>query len=207
MILLKLCRVAGVSIAAALLSASASAAPAVDDNDSAGMTEASGDPGAVATAEDEYRLLDDPRIAAVVDVINTGEIRQAHLALTRSWNPDVRAFARKMIVEHAVMRERQARLLAILGVVPIPNALSARVAADGAAQSAVLRLHRGPTFDILYMHAQIEAHRDVLELLDDQLIPAAREPAFRALLLNARRSVEEHLALSREILVRLGGPR
>jgi len=207
MILFKVCRVAGLAIAATLVGVSASAAPTAEGDDSVGMAEVSGDPGAAAIAEDESRRLDDPQIAAVMDAVNTHEIQEAHLALVRSLNPEVRAFALKMIVDHAAMKEQQTRLLARLGVVPMGNPVSARVAAIREEHLALLRLHSGLGFDILYLHVQIQDHRTALALLDEQLIPSAREPALRALLLQARPIMAQHLALSQALLLRLGARR
>jgi putative membrane protein len=207
MIHFKFCQVARLAIAATLFSANASAAPATNDDDSAEIAEISGDSSALGIAEDELRLLTDAQIAAVTEAVNTGEIQQAHLALVRSRNPQVRAFALNMIVDHDAMSEQQNRLLARMGVAPMPNPVSARLAAIGEQQSAVLERHSGLAFDILYMHAQIQDHRTALELLDRQLIPSAREPALRALLFHARPMVVRHLALSQAILARLGAPR
>jgi putative membrane protein len=200
----KICRVAGVAIAVTLFGAGASAAPAVDDHDSAGMAEVSGDPGPVGIAEDALTVFNDLDVAAVMDAINTHEILEAHVALVRSYDVEVRAFALKMIVDHAAMKKEQKQLLERLSIVPRPNRMSARIEATSEAHAAVLALHTGRAFDILYLHAQIEDHRTALDLLDKSLISSARASEFHTLLLRARPKIAEHLDLARQILVRLG---
>jgi len=51
----------------------------------------------------------------------------------------------------------------------------------------------GPDFDRIYVAAQVDAHRKLLDILDRELLPNAKNADLKALLLDARPKVAEQL--------------
>ena len=69
--------------------------------------------------------LTDANIAAIVVVANTADVENGRLALERSSNEAVKAFARTMVTDHPAVNEQAAQLVAKLGVSPQPGPASA----------------------------------------------------------------------------------
>jgi predicted outer membrane protein len=61
------------------------------------------------------------------------------------------------------------------------------------------------SFDQSYMHAQVEQHREVLNMLTDQLIPAAKNPDLKSQLVTTRSVVQHHLEMAMGIQQELAG--
>ena len=143
--------------------------------------------------------LSDDQIANIVVTIDTGEIEQAQIALYRTSDASVRAFATQMLEEHTKAKQAGVRLATDstvgLAVSPKSRELQAQ------SQQVIARLNDadGSKFDKTYLDSQIEQHAEVLNLLNDQLIPAATLVALRNYLKDARRMVQRHLEHAREL--------
>jgi predicted outer membrane protein len=59
---------------------------------------------------------------------------------------------------------------------------------------ASLETKSGKDFDQAYLQLQIDEHRQVLKKLDQELLPAARNPGLKAYLQEIKPKVESHLA-------------
>lgn len=142
--------------------------------------------------------LEDAQIAAISDAANGGEVEQAKLALMKAKNPRVKKFAQLMIQHHGQAKVDQEKLVKRLKLSPLENDVSTQLREDALAQIAVLQGEK-QNFDRIYIHAQVEAHQKVLELLDKTLIPSTKDPELLALLQKMRPKVEAHLTEAREI--------
>jgi hypothetical protein len=60
-------------------------------------------------------------------------------------------------------------------------------------------------FDLSFIRAQVETHRQLLDSLDSETIPAARSNEMTALLRDLRVTVDAHLTRSRQLLGALLG--
>lgn len=142
--------------------------------------------------------LEDAQIAAISDAANSGEIDQAKIAQTKAKNPRVKKFAQMMIQHHGQAKTDQDKLVKKLKLSPVENDLSGQLREESLAQISLLE---GETqnFDRVYIHAQVEAHQKVLDLLDKTLIPSTKDPELLALLQKMRPKVEAHLAEAREL--------
>lgn len=137
--------------------------------------------------------MSDAEIAAVLEVANRGEIQQARMATENASAPEVRGFATAMMTGHQQALEEQQQLLAPRGITPAPSPLAQQIEQHARMTEQRLRGMRGPEFDRAYMQAQLEQHRNLLQLLDQQLIPNAQDPAYRAYLERLRDDVAAHL--------------
>jgi putative membrane protein len=71
--------------------------------------------------------------------------------------------------------------------------LSNQVGMDGSDARRKLDAASGADFDRVFVATQIDAHRKLLDVLDRQLVPNAKNAELKALLLRARPKVEEQL--------------
>jgi putative membrane protein len=156
--------------------------------------------GASGSRSSDATPLTDAQIAGVTDFVNSGEIQQAQLAQSKSKDPHVLSFASTMISHHSEARRQQAQL----GMSPTGSSVLQRLSADGQRTLATLRDKSGKEFDLAYLQGQVEAHQKVLETLDRQLLPNAKNAQFRSQLQNMRSTVQQHLQLARDSLQAVG---
>jgi putative membrane protein len=130
---------------------------------------------------------------------DTFEMMEAYTALAQSTDPQVIAFARRMIRDHGQTGRRLREATAQAGLMPPP-------AAVGAAQSpflAALQSARGHDFDMLYWRQQALAHRSALTVTqlyaETGDAPAVRQAAAAAVPL-----IRAHLAMAEQMSARAG---
>jgi putative membrane protein len=133
--------------------------------------------------------LTDAQIAAVTDSVNTAEIEQARLAQSKSKNAQVQSFAAMMIEHHGEAKRKQTAL----NLGEAESAVSLRVAASTHITMEQLKQKEGSEFDQAYLQAQIDGHQKVLDAIDRELLPSAKDPALKAYLYEIRPKVEQHL--------------
>jgi putative membrane protein len=159
--------------------------PSSDPGDSSALSSAvTSEPGAPLT---------DPQIAAVTDAVNTAEIEQAQLAQSKSTNDQVQSFAGMMIEHHGQAKRKQTTL----GIAEAESPLSLKLAAETHTTLAQLKQKSGSEFDRAYLQAQIDGHQKVLETIDQQLLPNAKDPELKTYLQELRPQVAAHLERAR----------
>lgn len=145
---------------------------------------------AVITSAKEYAL-------AAVDS-DGFEIVTGQLALQRTQNSEVRAYAQGMIEHHTMTSDRLLRAAGAPGVAPPPGPLSRpKLAAFDALHAQV-----GFAFDRAYIDAQIASHEQALAL-HSGYAQAGTEPRLRRTAAAAVPVVTEHLAEARRLQSRL----
>lgn len=150
------------------------------------MTQSASDP---ATGMPEAGSLTDHQIAAIADGANSAEIAQAQLALSKATDPAVRKFATMMIEHHG---EAKAELQK-LDLSPTESEKSREMAKKSNATLEELQQKSGSEFDRAYMQAQLEGHRKVLDALNSDLLPNAKNPELAEYLQKMKPRVEHHL--------------
>lgn len=139
----------------------------------------------------------DANAVAYLQTVNTGEIESAALAKTKARDAEIKAYARQMENDHTQMKNEVADAAQRLGLTA------------SATDQDVLENHQenmrelneaqaGNDFDDKYIDAQVEAHRDALDKLDDA-IEKTQNAEFRALLQKARGAVDGHLKKAEQL--------
>jgi len=133
--------------------------------------------------------LTDGEIAAVADAIHRGAIRLAEEGALRGTSPTAREYAQTVIVDHRRAIRSDGELVGRLGLKSRATALSSQFIDE--AEAAAIRLgdFTGPTFDRAYLDAESHLESRALQIIDDQLLPNAQEPAVQALLQSLRNHV------------------
>ena len=142
----------------------------------------------------EAEALTDAQIAAITDAANGAEVNQAKLALQKSKNARVKKFAQMMIDEHGKAQRDQAKLVSKLGIKPETDAQKvSTLKTDAADSERTLKAATADSFDRAYIDIQVADHQMVLDSLDRDFIPAAKNPEFKRALQDFRPKVEHHL--------------
>lgn len=135
----------------------------------------------------------DGQIAEIVVKANQVDVDAGRLALSKTVNPDVKAFAREMVAAHTEIGYEAVALIKKLGVTPEPSVTSHSLEGGGAANVALLSKLNGAEFDRAYVGHEVAYHRQVLEAVDNILIPGAQNPELKALLQSVRPLFVAHL--------------
>jgi predicted outer membrane protein len=137
--------------------------------------------------------------------VNTGEIALGMLALSRAQLPATRDYAQSMVSMHQSAQERQAALVAAIGVTPSPSSISSQLTDDAVRVRSQLESAADAEVDVLYIRSQVELHANVLETIDEQLLPNVSADMLREELVVARVMVAAHLETAQALLVTLEG--
>lgn len=124
----------------------------------------------------------DPQIAHIAYSAGAIDVEAAELALSKTRNPAVKAFAESMRTDHEAVNQMALALVKKLHVTPQDNATSQALAKAAKAKSAELRKLGGAVFDEAYIRNEIAFHRQVNGALETLLIPSARNPELKSLL-------------------------
>jgi len=141
----------------------------------------------------------DAGIAAILVAANTVDVRNGELAQTTSANDAVKTFAAQVITDHTSVNAKIGELTTRFGLTPKDNATSRRITADGSAARAKLEAAKGAAFDQAYIATEIEQHQQVLDLVDNVLIPRASNADLVALLHAVRPTLAQHLDHARSV--------
>ena len=144
----------------------------------------------------------DPQIAHIAYTAGSIDIEAAKLALEKSKNADVVAFANDMLRDHQAVNDQALALVEKLGVTPADNDTSKGLAAAAEKEKATLAALDGDAFDRAYAANEVAYHQTVNNALDTILIPNASNAELKALLTTGLRIFQghqehaEHLAAS-----------
>jgi len=146
----------------------------------------------------------DADIAATVTAANDTDIQNGQLALTKTKDKDVKAFANDMITAHTALNKQGGDLVAKLGVTPTDNPTSTSLKMGGESTRETLKGLTGAEFDKAYINSEVDLHQTVLDQLDNTLIPAAQNAELKALLQSARPTIADHLDHAKHLKTKLG---
>lgn len=151
------------------------------------------------SAMPESNAVSDGQIVAIAAAANDAEIEQAKVAHDKAKDPRVKKFAAMMIQDHTQAKQNQAELVARMSLAPNESSQSQEIATDSFDTLTKLRDADKNSFDMTYMDAQVNNHQMVLDLLDNLLIPNARNGELKKQLQDMRPTVDKHLTEARDI--------
>jgi putative membrane protein len=143
--------------------------------------------------------VNDRTISAMLLAFNNADIFYARLVPGRSQREDVKAFAQRMLTDHAGINALVTELLAKTDMTPEENNASVDLRDETAIQRNMLRDLSGFAFDSAFMTNEISYHRRFLELIDNVMVPRARRDELKGLLATARPAVAAHLAHAEQV--------
>lgn len=145
----------------------------------------------------------DSQIAKIVVTANKADIDGGKLALSKTKNADVKAFAKQMVTDHTRANEKVTALAKKLKVTPEDSETSTTLEHKASANLADLKKLSGKEFDKTYINKEVETHETVLNEIDNTLIPNAKNPELKALVERIRPEIAAHLAHAKSIQSKL----
>lgn len=156
-----------------------------------------------AAATASRRALDDATIVAIFDEANTADIETSGLAEKRGSSPDVRALGKQFAHDHTAVRQQGRDLAKKLGVKPTkPNPDPGADAAATALKD--LQSKHGADFDKAYLAHEVAYHQQVIDALNNTLIPAIQNAELKAFVQKIVPAFEGHLAAAKNLQAKIG---
>jgi putative membrane protein len=147
----------------------------------------------------------DAQIAHIVVTANQVDIDAGKLAESKGTNPEVKQFGALMVKDHSAVNKQAKDLAQKLGVKPEDNATSRSLAKGGRDNLAHLKeLKKGAEFDKAYVDHEVAYHQAVLDALDKTLVPSAKNPELKDLLVKTRPAFVAHLDHAKMVQAKLG---
>lgn len=136
----------------------------------------------------------DPQIAHIAYTAGAIDIKTAKVALDKTRNSEVRAFANDMVRDHQAVNDKALALVKKLGVTPEDNATSQALVKEADDKRAQLETLSGAAFDRAYVDNEVAYHKTVDAALSSTLIPSSSNAEFKGLLQTGLKIFEGHLA-------------
>lgn len=124
----------------------------------------------------------DPQIAHIAYTAGVIDIEAAKLALEKSKNKQVVAFANDMLRDHEAVNKQALALVKKLNVTPEDNSTSQSLSAAATEERKTLATLKGAAFDKAYVNNEVAYHKQVNGALETLLIPSAKNGQLKDLL-------------------------
>ncbi|ACL57654.1 DUF4142 domain-containing protein [Methylobacterium nodulans] len=134
----------------------------------------------------------DAQIAHIAYTAGQIDIKAAELALQKSKNKEVRAFAEDMVRDHKAVNEKALGLVKKLHVTPEDNDTSKSLVKQADEKEASLKKLNGAAFDKAYAENEVSYHKTVNDALENTLIPSASNPELKDLLRTGLKIFQGH---------------
>ena len=138
---------------------------------------------------------------------NDVDVSFARLAMLTSTNEDVKAFARRMLTDHAQVIFAMRSVSTEQDITPADDDAGRDLRDLSTLQRDSLRALSGRAFDDTYVAMELDRHRAILSMIDDVLLPRARNGELREALTSARPIIAAHIAHAEQLLATLAKQR
>lgn len=146
----------------------------------------------------------DGQIVGFLDAVNKAEIDQAHVALQKAKDPQVKAYAQMMITQHGQAQQNMKRSIGS-NITAETTPQVTQLQSDTQSKLSDLQQKSGADFDRAYIDLQIQEHQQVINTLDSQLLNAARDSQLKQQLTALKPELQHHLQRAQAIQTHLGG--
>ncbi|QIC67774.1 DUF4142 domain-containing protein [Acinetobacter schindleri] len=148
-----------------------------------------------------HQNLTESQVIKVVSTANNGEIKQARTVLPKLKTEEARKYAQMMINEHSANEKKGQTLASSLKLTPQVSGISTSLQKDS--DNVVRKLSNSSTPDRDYMSSQVDVHRKVLNTIEKQLIPNAKNAELKNMLTQTRTAVAKHLKMAEDIVAKM----
>ena len=131
----------------------------------------------------------DPQIAHIAYTAGLIDVEAGKLALEKSQNTDVRAFAQRMVGDHTAVNDQALALVKKLNVTPEDNPTSQSLTKQAETTRKKLAGLTGAAFDKAYIDNEVAFHKTVNSALSTTLIPDAQNSELKSSLAEWPQSV------------------
>ena len=146
-------------------------------------------------------------VIAIILAANNTDLSYARLVPARASNPEVKAFAQRMLTDHTLLNTRIMDISTRDRITAEDNETSLDFRDHSATRRDVLRELEGARFDSAYIANEIQYHQEFLDAISSSLIPSTKPGELRDFVTNLRPAVSAHLAHAEQIRATLASHR
>jgi putative membrane protein len=143
--------------------------------------------------------LTDEQILAVADAANATEIEQAKVGQKKAKNDKVKKLAGTIVADHNSAKGKVTKLTAKLKLKPADSSLASTLKSDSTSTIEKLNAATGADFDKAFVDSQVDGNKKLLDAIDSQLVPNAKNEELKKLLEEIRPKVEAHLKEAQDV--------
>lgn len=159
----------------------------------------SGKESKAAKAARALAAASDGRTAGMFLMENDIELSFAKIAFDNASSDEVKVYARRMLTDHTQMLAGTHEMVAAQDLDPADD-MAARDLRDASTlQRDSLRALTGRAFDSTYVAMELQRHREMLSIIDDVLLPRARNTQLRDMIASMRPIVAAHIAHAQQL--------
>jgi putative membrane protein len=152
---------------------------------------------------DPAEPLNDAQILTMTRTVNDAEMAQSKLALGKSHDPRVKKMASMMLADHKSAAKSGEELVIKDNLPVMPSAASMSLASDTSNTLDELATKSGADFDKAYVDAQVAEHQAVLGMINDDLLPDAKDANVKGFLEKLRPTIARHLKDAQDLRMQL----
>lgn len=152
----------------------------------------------------QVMVASDGEIAGILKGANDIDIKTAEYVRDNTKDPNVKRFAEQMITDHTASNKNAADVFKRANVNVQDSALSKQLKDDADRFMNELKKQSGAAMDRLYIDHEIVFHQQVLDTIDNQLLPNAKNPEIRSLINNVRPTIKAHFDHANQVRNQLG---
>lgn len=152
-----------------------------------------------ATAGCGSSALTDGKIFGILKTANDGEIKASQRAQEHAQGTSAKDYASMVNSMHTDANARQTKLATDQGITPVTSTDNTSLQSANDAVYAKLVAAPDSAFDSEYITQMIESHQKVLDLLDNDMIPAAHNASLKTELATTKAAVTDHLNKAKAI--------
>lgn len=141
----------------------------------------------------------DAEALALIMAVDMHEIDAATEAQKKELSQPVMDYAKMLHTEHSKNLQKGQDLSQSAGLAPAETEKVQNMKEKGANDLAAITPLNGKEFERAYIDAMVKGHTDALNMLDNELIPAAQEEALKNHLSESRMHVAMHLDRAKEL--------
>ncbi len=145
----------------------------------------------------------DPQIAHIAYTAGVIDVEAAKLAISKSKNEVVLAFAEDMVRDHEAVNVQALDLVKKLNVTPEDNDTSKALAQAATDERTKLAALDGAAFDKAYLENEIVYHKQVNVALETLLIPSAENAELKSLLETGLKIFQGHEQHAEQVVAEL----
>ena len=135
----------------------------------------------------------DTQIAEIVKASDQVDIEGGLLAKSKTKDPEISSLAGMMVDDHGKNKNELTSVMKQLEMKPEATETSKGIVSEGKADREKLKSKSGKAFDDAYIAYEVNMHSNVLNTLDQDLIPNAHNPELKKFLQDTRSVVSAHL--------------
>ncbi|MES2526547.1 MAG: DUF4142 domain-containing protein [Bdellovibrionota bacterium] len=153
----------------------------------------------MASAAHSAEKFTDGQVSQILTTRNDGEVLLARHVLDNSKNAAVKEFAQHMLDDHSLNNMQKKNITSTKAITGEESWKSAELQKEISASQKKIFALKGKALDIAYIDDQIKIHEGMVEGIQQNLIPVAKEPALKKHLEMTVRKDEIHLNQARAV--------